>query len=238
VYDWFDVSIVNFTVGATGEAINWTDTAAPQTQYLQDDYIILTPPACLDDYRDPYPSSSTCVKTIGPYSQAARQNYLGGFFTGSATRVFDTGGWNLSSAFIQVMLTTASTTTDLLGAYTTIIQNIAIEMTNNIRQQKMDGVHDDYAEGYTYLWIMKFHIRWAYMVIPALLVILSAVFLILTIIKSVGHEKWKSSSLPLLFHGLKTAPAHIPEDLTDMKDVASTTIVHLEKTDDVFSQFL
>jgi hypothetical protein len=237
VYDWFDVSIVNFTVGATGEAINWTDTAAPQTQYLQDDYIILTPPTCLDDYGDPYPSSSTCIKTIGPYSQAALQNYLGGFFTGSATRVFDTGGWNVSSAFIQVMLTTASTTADLLGAYTTIIQNIAIEMTNKVRQQKMDGVHEDYAEGYTYLWIMKFHIRWAYMVIPALLVILSVVFLILTIIKSVGHEKWKSSSLPLLFHGLKTAPAHILEDLTDMKDVASTTIVQLEKTADV-SQFV
>ena len=66
VYDWFDVSIVNSTLGATGEAINWTDTAAPQTQYLQDDYIILTPPTCLDDYGDPYPSPSTCVKTIGP----------------------------------------------------------------------------------------------------------------------------------------------------------------------------
>ena len=237
IYEWTDTAMVNYTNVTSSQSSIWTDVNAPQTFYHQQDDIVLTPPTCLNDDRVSHSDTSPCVKTIGAYSQTALQNYLVDSFTGHATRNSTTGGWNIDNQFIQVLLTTAAETTDLLGSYTQIISNLATEMTFNIRQQTMDGVNLDYAVGSTSLWVSKFRIRWGYMIIPTLLVVLSAIFLVLVIIRSVGHEKWKSSSLPLLFHGLKMAPGALPERLMDMKEVVSSTTVHLEKTGDV-SQFV
>lgn len=241
VYDSFDINMVNYTNISVGETTNWTDTStAAQTYYHQMNPIVLNPPTCLDDFGEPYQNISLCIKTIGVYTQAALQNFFKSSitgFTGTVSKNFTYDGWNVNSEFMQVLLTTAATTDDIVGAYSQIIENIAIEMTNNIRQQTMDGVNIDYAQGTTSLWITTFHIRWGYIVVPTLLVVLSAVFLIITIVKSIGHKKWKSSLLPLLYHGLKAPPSNPLEDLMDMKEVASNTVVHLEKMNEV-SQFV
>jgi hypothetical protein len=232
VYDWFDTRMVNYTINSVTDLASWTDTSiAAQTSYLQPNDIVLTPPNCWSDAGEPNLDTSQCVKTIIAFSQTGPQNFFKSpiGFTSTASRDSSTGRWDVSSEFIQVLFTTAVYSDAIVGAYTNITHNIALGMTNNIRQQLKDAESSGEAQGITYLWTATFHIRWVYMVVPALLVILSAVFLIITIVKSVGHEKWKSSSLPLLFHRLRVTPSSLPKYLMDMEDVASSTVVHLEK---------
>ena len=82
-----------------------------------------------------------------------------------------------------------------------IMNNIGLRMTSSIRQtQPQDGFSKSLGE--VWIWTTLYHIRWGYMVLPTLLVVASILWMIATITKSWGHEKWKSSVLPTIILSL------------------------------------
>jgi hypothetical protein len=237
IYDTFYVTMLNYNETWLDQ-ITWTDTSATsQTVYGQSNDIILSPDQCWDDAGepiDPAENQAHCTKTVSAYAQNALQNFFRSPITGFSgnANYTSTEGYSASSEFIQVLLQTVADTDDIVDAYSTIAANVAFEMTVNIREQTKDGLNVDLAQGQTQMWLTLFHIRWGYMVVPALLVIFTFIFLLVTIVKSVGHDKWKASSLPLLFHGLAAIPEHQPDDLEEMKELAENTMVRLTMRDD------
>jgi hypothetical protein len=214
---------------------NWTDpSTSAHTTYKQRTDIQLTPPTCYDKNARPISDTTKCTKTVSSHSQIALQNYFTGEktgFTGMATQNLTTGGWNIGSEVMQLIYTTARISDDLATDMGIIMNNIGLLMTSNIRQTKpQNGFAKSLGE--VWIWTTLYHIRWGYMVLPTLLVVASILFLIATIIKSWGHEKWKSSVLPLLFHPLadEVRPGVAPHKMSELKAIAENREVRLHRS--------
>jgi hypothetical protein len=87
-----------------------------------------------------------------------------------------------------------------------------------------------YAESYV-------HVRWGFAVVPILVVVGAAVFLVAAVWKSNKSrvEVWKSSALAMLFHGLDgNSKAHFEQtqDLPEQKRKARVIKVQLQESDD------
>jgi hypothetical protein len=231
-----DLSNVTMTNWDITDAVytNWTDSSNfAHTTYGQETDIQLTPPTCYDQDAQPISDTTECTKTISSRSQIALQNFFTGDktgFTGMATQNLTTGGWNIGSEVMQLIYTTAGRSDDLVTSMGIIMNNIGLLMTSNIRQtQPQDGFSKSLGE--VWIWTTLYHIRWGYMVLPTLLVVASVLLLIATIIKSWGHEKWKSSVLPLLFHPLadEVRPGVAPHKMSELKAVAENRQVRLHR---------
>lgn len=227
----------NYTVSSNS---SWTDlSASAQTKYMQRTNITLTPPECWDQYGHRVSDTTLCTKTITPNAQLALQNFflssiIG--FKGMATLNVTNDGWNINSEFVQLLFTTLAKSNDVVGEYTRIMNNICTMMTSNIRQQYYRGGFPD-SLGKTHMWTTLYDIRWGYLVVPTLLVIATIVFLLVTILKSCGQEKWKSSLLPLLFHPLGERPDAAPHRMSELKAIAEAKEVRLERRN-MGSQFV
>jgi len=221
---------------------NWTDpSTSAHTTYKQTTDIQLTPPTCYDKNARPISDTTKCTKTISSHSQIALQNYFIGEstgFTGMATQNLTTGGWNVGSEVMQLIYTTALNSVDLATDMGIIMNHIGLLMTSNIRQTKPQNGYAG-SLGEVWWWTTLYHIRWGYMVLPTLLVVASVLFLIVTIIKSWGHEKWKSSVLPLLFHPLadEIRPGVAPHKMSELKAIAENREVRLQRSH-LGSQFI
>jgi hypothetical protein len=77
-------------------------------------------------------------------------------------------------------------------------------MTNNICQTAQAPVDSKYT-GQAFQLNVVVHVRWAWLVLPVLLVVCSAVFLVLSVLqtRSSRVNAWKSSPLALLFSGVE-----------------------------------
>lgn len=103
--------------------------------------------------------------------------------------------------------------------------NLATAMTNNMRQ---DGQR---AQGLTYKNELYVHVRWAWLTLPITLVFLSITFLTITMIQSANANVWKSSSLALLYHGLRDGQHQGPVDsIQQMEELARSHQVALRRT--------
>lgn len=94
---------------------------------------------------------------------------------------------------------------------------IAAGMTKHVRsaQRRVQAYHENSATLFSYpvigpargtSWTVQtqLHVRWAWIILPALLIILTIIFLIMTALQS-RHRRldtWKSSTIPLLCSGL------------------------------------
>ena len=97
------------------------------------------------------------------------------------------------------------------------IDNLAVSMSNNIRQQNSSGSNPFQGTAWgsqTYV-----HVRWAWLAYPLTVLSISLISLALTIFQTDRFEVnvWKSSTLALLFHG-----QHI--QLSDDKDMPANTL--------------
>ena len=109
----------------------------------------------------------------------------------------------------------------------TLFSNIATAMTNVLRTYG-NGTGDDTVLGIAYSMEAFIHVRWQWMAVPAALSLTSFIFLITTIV--VSHHNhipvWKSSSLALLFHGLKEQLEPL-DGIREMESIAKETKVAL-----------
>ncbi len=232
VLDQSNVSMTNWNITNSVNTY-WTDPSA-KTTHAQATDVTLTPPTCYNQYAEEISDTTECTKTISSYSQLALQNYFLGEktgFTGTVVQNSTTGGWGVSSEVMQLLYTTARVSNNLVVDMETIMSNVGLMMTSNIRQA-VPQVGIWYSLGEVWTWTTLYHIRWGYMVLPTLLVVASIIFTLATIFKSWGQEKWKSSMLPLLFHPLadELRPSVAPHKMSELKAIAEHRKVRLERS--------
>ncbi len=137
-------------------------------------------------------TANSSVFRVTHLAAKSMNRFMSDLFTGS-------GGVNVSGSAFTSDIIQALYTTDTLPE---LIDNLAISMSNNIRQQNANVSSPEWRgtawKSQTYV-----HVRWAWFAFPAGLVVLSLALLVGTIIETKYREVmiWKSNNLALLFHG-------------------------------------
>ncbi|KAF2807923.1 uncharacterized protein BDZ99DRAFT_522530 [Mytilinidion resinicola] len=101
------------------------------------------------------------------------------------------------------------------------LDNIAAAMTNSVRR-KDNGT--ELVRGSAWAPQTFVQIRWIWILLPALLLIFSFVFLVGTIVKSTRQNVavWKTSALAILLHGLSGDARHMLDPETPASEVEAT----------------
>lgn len=121
----------------------------------------------------------------------ALNGFMSEAFTGSGG--INDSGSTFSSDVIQALYNTDNVTLR--------IENLAISMTNKIREQNNSGSSP--AKGTTWKTETYIHVRWPWFIFPSALLIFSLLFLFGAIVETSYCKVmvWKSNNIALLFHG-------------------------------------
>ncbi|KAG8530357.1 uncharacterized protein KY384_004859 [Bacidia gigantensis] len=165
---------------------------------------------------------------VGHLAAKALNSFLTSAFTGSGGIEDPDAGSYFSSDVIHAFYETDDLPTR--------IDNLAISMSNNIRQQNNSGsqpFQGKAMKGQTHL-----QVRWAWLAYPAVLLAITLVYLTCVMIQTRRGRilVWKSSSLALLFHGQQLhlgGNDSLPADtLSAMGKKASDMQIGLSQNDD------
>lgn len=154
----------------------------------------------------------------------ALNSFMSETFTGS-------GGLNNSGSAFSSDVQQALYNTQNISAR---IDNLAVAMTNNIRQQNDSLV--DSARGIAWKTETYVHVRWAWFAYPAAVAVLAVIFLAGAIIETAQRDVlvWKASNLALLFHGqgldLTDRASVKVNRLSSMSDMAKDIKIELTQT--------
>lgn len=154
----------------------------------------------------------------------ALNSFMSRTFTGSG-RINNTGS-AFSSDTMQALYNTDN--------YSARIGNLAISMSNNIRQQN-DSVASP-SQGTAWKGETYVHVRWVWLSFPMIVAALALLFLGGSIYETSHRDilVWKSSNLALLFHGqdleLKDPPMIHVNKASQMTQMAQEIKLHLTQT--------
>jgi hypothetical protein len=167
---------------------------------------------------------------------AAMAAYLN--YTMSGSQAMEASETNPQDKWPNDVVQALNSTVDIAGMMAGLASSITIFM----RQSDNRGSFPDTAVAGVSLKTETYvYVRWAWIALPATALFLSTIFLLTTMIRASKEQTpvWKSSSLAILFHGLSDDDARIARSsfrgsmsasrVTDMKKVAETTKVRLEK---------
>lgn len=112
-----------------------------------------------------------------------------------------------------------------------MMDSIATGITENMRK----GPNSTEVSGEVIVPVVYVRVRWAWFAYPVVIILLAVVFWVTTVAFSCGESRlvWKSSSLALLFHGLRgwNVDEFQTDRLRDMNDAASDMRAHLTRDD-------
>lgn len=183
-----------------------------------------------DLYYDPPRSIINDPEMSGTFKVAllvarAMNSFMSEIFTGDGG--INNSGSGFSSDVMQALYSTDNVTLR--------IENLAISMTNNIREQN-NSVSGP-AKGTTWKSETYVHVRWRWFIFPSALLVLSLLFLLGAIVETSSRKVmvWKSNNVALLFHGrdlqLQDALHRIPVNtLSQMSEHAKHVMVDLVQT--------
>ena len=99
--------------------------------------------------------------------------------------------------------------------------NIANSLTALIRSSGVPGEYSEPALGVVWVHQTCTKVRWAWMVYPCVLVSLVISFFIAVMIEGATKDRtgWKTSILPVLFHGLDKPPYDMAKRLNDKSEM-------------------
>ncbi|KAH7417810.1 hypothetical protein BKA64DRAFT_738366 [Cadophora sp. MPI-SDFR-AT-0126] len=225
----------------------WTNTT---DEDVESHVIHLTPPTCWIDGYTAYDDPDECHNVVWPVPHRSLQNWfnLTDFgFPGAATNqtsLLDSQEtWWYSSLFMQSLLSDVvdGNSSSIRAALELRAYNTAWMMTSYMRRAPIftNQTSSDYEYGKqhgTTYWAPDsyYHVVWANMVVPILLVVLSALFFIITAFVTRKEPKWKTSQLATVFHGLgyqDTLKTGNVNSYADMMEVAKALDVRLNETD-------
>ena len=193
----------------------WRNNSATHSQ---DPDLIYSPPKSVINV-----TADASTFKVSSLAARAMNSFMSETFTGS-------GGINVSgtgSAFSSDVIHALYDTKD----YSKRIENLAISMTNNIRQQNDSGSSP--FSGLAFKTETYVKVRWAWFAYPTTVVALSLLYLIGTITETTYRDVliWKSSNLAMLFHGqslkLEHADRVLVGTLSEMSKKAGDVKVEL-----------
>ena len=163
--------------------------------------------------------------------------YLDGFFNGTVEGEAPSPGSSIDvikgPQSLQTIYNYGNVTFDRVNE---TFQNISDSITSFIRQSKFSNWSNP-AEGVTMRDQVCLSVRWPWLVLPAVLVLLTVIFFIAMIVDTRPNGNralvWKFSPLALLFHGFELPNKHAADidELNDMEELAKGIIVRFSSTD-------
>lgn len=221
----------------------WTNTSEQaRTMYNQTDRVLLYPPECwVNGTRIKDKNDWQCTYFVDPIAQLGLQNYLRHDMLGMKGEVYRTQtGWQISTLFTNALFWGLFVTpfNKTYSHMETTFNNTAIMMTQAVRQlpvfldERMDLVFFP-ANGTTFHYEQFFKIQFYYLGATHFVVGGSVLFFVITVFLTRKDHPWKSSTLPLLFHGLspedRSKVAEVPQ-IVDMSLAAEEMKVKMSMT--------
>lgn len=238
----YSAKIVNGTLRENLEH-KWTDTSRnARTKYLQNEQVTLRPPNCVINGSKPT-NASYCTFNAGAFTQAAIQNFLTGgnfsnrhnpFLSGSVVHsgLGKNETWNSTTLLAGAMASYSLTKQSFENKVWTGWETMTKYMTTSIRETISADNTWEYTYGYATNEEQKFHVRWGWIAYPVVVVVLSLVFLLVTMWVTRDDEPWKSSVLSLMFHAFSDKDREHFGDVNtaeEMEELIRTQKVRLVK---------
>ncbi|KAL2048119.1 hypothetical protein N7G274_000030 [Stereocaulon virgatum] len=193
----------------------WRNDSATSSQ---DSDLIYTPPDSVNDI-----TASVSTHRVSSLAARTMKDFMTEMFTGiSAVDVPPTSPM-FSSDVMHALYSTTN--------YSKRIENLAIAMTNNIRQRNDSGLPP--FNGTAMIADTYVHVRWIWFMYPATVVAIALLYLIGTIMETTYRDVivWKSSNLVMLFQGqslkLEHADRVLVGTMREMSEKAKDIKVHL-----------
>ncbi|KAF2760388.1 hypothetical protein EJ05DRAFT_508930 [Pseudovirgaria hyperparasitica] len=244
----FETSVSANVLNETGVIAYVNLTEEAQTQYGQAAGIRMRPAECwvndtliekADDFNLGVPE---CSFAVGPRAQIGLQNTLQSSTFGLSGEILyypEKEVWGPASQFLLNVFffqerLNVTDSTSMLKYINTLWMSISWSLTQTIRQIDLTTSDEPIvgyaAQGKMYVHEDYFDVNWQWLSGPIFLVLLSSVFLLITISTHKTHKAWKTSSLPLIFHGLTREHRMAvgePEKVVDMMECADEEKVRL-----------
>lgn len=158
-----------------------------------------------------YPND--CFWTFGEESARGLSSYLSNMFDGDLLGPPAPPDEVTGAPWQMGLFSNGTATLSSASAYMERLENA---ITSFIRQYG-DTPSVDYAQGTEYGLQTCIKVRWAWLILPSALILLTIVFLLATILGTRSRNMtWKSSALALLFHGLDTISREQCGELMDL----------------------
>jgi hypothetical protein len=87
---------------------------------------------------------------------------------------------------------------------TQTFNNVALSLTNQIRNTAINSPKYQEATGDTLMWVIHVKVQWSYLAFPIAMITLGIVYVLLIVVESTRLQVpvWKESALPSVLHGL------------------------------------
>ncbi|KAL6721585.1 hypothetical protein ACLMJK_000689 [Lecanora helva] len=176
-------------------------------------------------YKPPFGGNSTFK--VASIAAKAMNSFMSTTFTGSGGINSTTSGSAFSSDVVHALYDTVD--------YSDRIENLAVSMSNNIRQQN-DGNSSPF-KGLAYQSETYVKVRWPWFSYPATLVLASLLYLFGTIVETTYRDVliWKSYNMVMLFHGQNLDlydPRYVPvTEVSQMREMFTGVNVGLVQTE-------
>lgn len=228
---------------ATETAVDFFTNSTPaKTEYGQDSNIEFHPEGCHQNGT----LKSSCHYKVDALSQRALQNYLiygststntSGFLKGSVVipSANNATSWYVKGLAANAIISPCTAqgfgpcNEAFYDEFEWSFYTMAQYMADNIREAS-----GNYSYGTETRFESSFHVRWGWLAYPVAIVLVTLIFLVVTIVKSRYAMPWKSSVTALLLHGLSHEDREQHEeqrnaiDLNDprvMRDVEDWTVI-------------
>ena len=144
-----------------------------------------------------------CIYQVSGTSASGIESYISTYFAGSVQPDFSGGSeWKGDSQFLAIFNNSALS----LASITHTMENVAESITIYMRQHGNSN-YSKSVSGSATTAATCIAVRWEWLAFPAVVVTVTSMFLIATLLKTELDKKdttyrgWKSSVLPLVFHG-------------------------------------
>jgi hypothetical protein len=222
----YEARITEGVFSETRTAIATSSNTSTLWTYIEEDFAI-TPDTCYFNgtrYEKPYKNPKDCIYTVNWLSRLAMQNSLSPLLKGKGTLFMSNRpSWTPSTA--HAIYGTEGNLTDM----STMFESMASSLTLNARSKVCSAS----VNGTTWTVQSFVHVRWNWLILPGALVVLSLVFLVVTVVHTRNQYIWKSSPLALLFSDLtveSSGPLKASPTLRNMEDTSRKMEVWLESS--------
>ena len=187
----------------------------------------LTPDTCYTNgtrLEKPYNSTDNCSYNVNWLSRLAMSNSISPLLHGYGS-LFIGNRPSWSSNVIEALYGVEGNYTDINSVFQSLASTLTINARSKVCEEGINGIP----------WTIQSFVRvsWKWMILPGALVVLSMIFMIVTIMHTRNQYIWKSSPLALLFSELlidEPLPLRSDPTLKGMENTSRNMEVWLETT--------
>ncbi|KAL4946708.1 hypothetical protein BDV06DRAFT_231788 [Aspergillus oleicola] len=203
-----------------------TATNTSSSSMAATENFVLTPDVCYVSgtrYEKPYMNNTEdCVYRVNWLSRLAMSNSLTPLLQGKGS-LFISNRPSWKPETLEAVYGTQGNYTDIASVFGSLASTLTLQARSKVCDATVTGM----------TWTMQsfVHVRWPWIILPGALVVLSGVFLFITILHTRNQYIWKSSPLALLFSDLTVdtpSPLKADPTLKGMEDTSRKMEVWLE----------